>query len=91
MAKAKRKTLKTETDGAFFLKTVLYLILGSQWLFLVNPDQTRQIPLPIGLVIGGMFALHDHFQIDRKIEFAIILVACFIGYWAQTGVLAAVL
>lgn len=94
---AKPKTKKrvpkqvAETDGAYFLKIVLYLIVGAQWVYLTDPSQTRQIPLPLGLVIGGVFAMHDHFQIDRKIEFAILLVACLIGFWSQTGVLVAVL
>lgn len=93
----KKKTVKrkvkvpAETDGAYFLKIVLYLIIGAQWVYLVNPDQSRQIPLPIGLAIGALFAAHDHFQLDRKIEFAILAIACFIGYWAQTGLLVSVL
>lgn len=93
MAKTKQKSRRKaqETEGAFFLKTVLYLIIGSQWVFLVDQDQTTVVPLPAGLVIGGFFALHDHFQIDRKIEIAILLVACLIGFWSQTGVLVSVL
>lgn len=96
MAKAKTKKQSVrkqavETDGAFFLKIVLYVIIGSQWVFLTDLNQTRQIPLPVGLAIGGLFALHDHFQIDRKIEFAILLIACLVGFWSQTGVLIAVL
>lgn len=92
-AKTKRQTSKQapETDGAFFLKIVLYLIIGSQWVYLTDPAATKQIPLPVGLFIGAMFAMHDHFQIDRKIEFAILLIACFIGFWAQIGLLVAVL
>ncbi len=69
----------------------MYLVVGAQWLYVVNPAGTRQIPLPIGLLIGGAFALHEHFQIDRKIEFAVLLIACFIGFWSQTGLFVAVL
>lgn len=86
-AKSKRKSTAKETDGAFFLKLVLYVILGAQWVFLTDAPMTKQIPLPAGLLIGMFFTMHEHFQIDRKIEYAILLIACFIGYWAQTGVL----
>lgn len=76
----------TEPDSAYFFKLVIYLILGSQWLFLVDADLTRQIGLPLGLTIGLLLARHEHFQIDRKIEYAILLVATLVGYWANIGV-----
>lgn len=90
--KTKRKA-KTdqELDGVYILKIVLYLIVGAQWVRLTDPGLTTQIPLPVGLLVGGFFAMHDHFQIDRKIEFAILLIACFVGFWSQTGLLVAVL
>lgn len=75
-----------ETDGAFFLKIVLYLVIGSQWIWLVDSTQVRQIPLPIGLLLGVLFASHDKFQIDRKLEYAIVLIAAFIGFWAHVGI-----
>ncbi|HSX24269.1 MAG TPA: hypothetical protein VLE74_04165 [Candidatus Saccharimonadales bacterium] len=94
MAKSKIKTRKKprqELDGVYVLKIVLYLIIGSQWLWLTDTGLTRQIPLPIGVLVGGAFALHDHFQIDRKIEFAILLIACLVGFWSHTGLQAAIL
>jgi len=81
----KKNIRKTEAEGPYFLKLVLYLILGSQWIWLVDKSLTNQIPLPVGLVIGLVFAKHDHFQIDRKIEYAVLLVAMFVGYWSQVG------
>jgi hypothetical protein len=33
-----------------------------------------------------LFAVHDHFQIDRKIEYTVLLVAMFVGFWTQIGV-----
>jgi hypothetical protein len=94
MVKNKTKTRKKasqELDGVYVLKIVLYLIIGSQWLWLTNADNTRQMPLPLGLLVGGVFALHDHFQIDRKIEFAILLMACLVGFWSQAGLFINVL
>lgn len=89
MAKSKRKIVKKqaqELDGVYMLKIVLYMIIGSQWVFLTDAFMTKQLPLPIGLLVGGFFAMHDHFQIDRKIEFAILLIACVIGFWTQVGI-----
>ncbi len=92
-AKTKRKPNRTsqELDGVFVLKIVLYMVVGAQWIRFVDPAMTKQIPFPIGLVIGVMFAMHDHFQIDRKIEFAVLLIACLVGFWSQTGLAVVVL
>lgn len=84
MVKAKKKTAK-ESDGTFFLKLVLYTVMGSQWLWLVADDGTH-LPLPLGLALGLFFASHEHFKIDRKIEFAVLLVAALIAYWGQVGI-----
>jgi ethanolamine transporter EutH len=73
-------------DSVFLLKIVMYLILGSQWVRFVDGNGTGQIPIPIGLLIGLLFAVHDHFQIDRKIEFAVLLIAMFVGFWSQIGI-----
>ncbi|MES2970811.1 MAG: hypothetical protein V4702_00640 [Patescibacteria group bacterium] len=89
MAKTKRKRQPkgepTELDGVYVLKIVMYLIVGSQWVRFVDPGLTKQIPIPLGLIVGIIFAAHDHFKIDRKIEYAIIIIASFVGFWSQTG------
>lgn len=88
MAKAK-KTKKSvtniESDSGYLLKIVMYLIIGSQWVRIVDPASHTQIPIPVGFIIGLLFASHDHFKIDRKIEYAVLTVAMFIGFWIQTG------
>jgi hypothetical protein len=92
MAKTKRSSKKTAVpqsqrlDSVYLLKMVLYLILGSQWLRFVDSGNTWQVPIPLGLIVGILFAMHDHFQIDRKIEYAMLLLAMFVGFWAQIGV-----
>jgi hypothetical protein len=86
--KSSKKALVSQTqqpDSVYLLKLVLYLILGSQWLFFVNAADTWQFPIPAGLVIGVLFAMHDHFKIDRKIEYAMLLLAMFVGFWAHIG------
>ena len=69
MAKTKKQTNSTELDSVYLLKLVLYIVLGAQWLWFEQANGQR-IPLPIGLLVGVVFATHDHFQIDRKIEYA---------------------
>lgn len=93
MAKTKSKTAKkplsTEMDSVYILKMVLYLILGAQWLWF---DQTSggRIPIPIGILVGLAFAMHDHFMIDRKIEYAVLLVAMLVGFMANIGIAVSV-
>ncbi len=90
-AKQKRKSVKAhaqtqELDSVYMLKLVLYLIIGAQWIRLENHSGATQIPIPIGLIVGMLFAAHDHFKIDRRIEFAVLLIAMFVGFWTQVGV-----
>ncbi len=80
------KTIAAEPDSAYFLKLVMYLIVGSQWLRSESVPDWR-VPIPLGLIIGLLFASHDHFAIDRKIEFAVLLVATFIAFWLPMGVI----
>lgn len=89
--KTKRRQSSDETDGTYFLKLLMYLIIGSQWLRFVDAEMTRQIPIPAGLIIGVMFASHEHFNIDRKIEYAVLLVAMFVGFWSQMGIYVQIL
>jgi hypothetical protein len=83
MAKQKRK--QQPTDGAFVLKLVLYVILGSLWLKLHHNGANFTVPLPIGLLIGLLFTSHEHFRIDRKIEYAALIVAALLGMIAPYG------
>jgi hypothetical protein len=83
MAKIKKRASQ-EMDGVYLLKLVLYLLLGSMWIK-INHGADLQIPIPIGFIIGLIFAAHEHFQIDRKIEYAVLLVAMFFGYFAPYG------
>jgi len=66
------------------LKMVLYLILGSMWVK-ISHGGTLNIPIPVGFVIGLLFATHEHFQIDRKLEYTILLAAMLVGYIAPFG------
>lgn len=70
---------KYDKDSTFFLKLVIFLVLGSQWVYIQGADW--QLPIPVGLVIGLVFATHEHFQIDRKIEYAVLITSMFISFW----------
>ncbi len=86
MAKPKsKKSPTTELDGVFIFKLVLYVILGSLWLKIQKNGSSLQIPLPVGLLVGLLFSAHEHFQIDRKIEYAVLVVAALFGFLAPYG------
>ena len=89
MAKQKRRAKKaSESDSTYFLKLVLFFLLGTFWVRLLNVSfgPFGHLSLPLGLVLGLVFASHEHFQIDRKIEFAVLLAATFISFYLPVGI-----
>lgn len=89
--KAGVATPKQELDSVYVLKIILFLVLGAQWIRLVDPALTKQIPVPVGLIVGLYFARHEHFQIDRKVEYAVLIMAALVGFWSQAGVIISIL
>ena len=81
----KRKALPAETDSTYILKLVMYMIIGSLWVK-ISHEGPGQLPIPVGFIVGVMFAMHEHFRIDRKIEYALLLAAMFIGFWLPVGI-----
>lgn len=82
-----KKTKKTkkqvvEPDSLYFLKIVLFFIIGCLWL---RMGGETGISVPIGLIFGIILTSHEHFQIDRKIEYAVLLLATIISYIAPIG------
>jgi hypothetical protein len=63
----------------------MYLVLASQWLRIISISG-NEIPIPVGFMLGLYFASHEHFQIDRKIEYAILIVVMFIAFWLPVGI-----
>lgn len=79
----------TEADSAFVLKLVLYLVLGALWINFRTPVEIGAFSLhgfPIGLCLGLLFASHDQFAIDRKIEYALLLVMTVITFFLPAGI-----
>lgn len=83
-AKKRRVSAKQtpEKDSVYFLKLVLFFLVGCLWVQLGNENG---VPLPVGLVFGVLLASHEHFQIDRKIEYAILLIATILSFIAPIG------
>lgn len=71
--------MPNEADSTFFLKILLYFLLGAVWV------STPWLPIPVGLILGVVYAHHDHFQIDRKLEYVILLLAAIISFAAPIG------
>jgi hypothetical protein len=74
MSKPAKKTTAKETDNAYFLKILIYFVLGTIWI-----KHNGYVFLPAGAILGVIIAQKDHFAIDRKVEYAIILVSAVIG------------
>jgi len=74
-----------EPDSTFFLKIVMYMIIGSVWLYFDGSSALWRA-VPVGLVVGLLFVQHDHFAIDRKIEYAVLLVSAVLSYALPVGV-----
>ena len=88
--KKKKQSQESESDSTYFLKLVLYVVLGSLWLKFADPIMLGDLvinALPVGLVIGLIFASHDHFQVDRKIEYAVLIIVTVLSYFAPSGIL----
>ncbi|MBP7820483.1 hypothetical protein KA025_00005 [Candidatus Saccharibacteria bacterium] len=82
MASKKQKQKADELDGIYLLKIVMFFLLGCLW---VNIGTNPGLPVPIGLFIGIVFATHDHFKIDRKIEYVVLLMATVLSFIAPIG------
>ena len=79
---AKKKNRRNEPDSVYFLKLIMFFIIGGIWVYF----EDSSIPgIPIGLIVGILFASHDHFQIDRKIEYAVLLAAAVLSFVAPIG------
>jgi len=87
MAKTKKNRAAKQPqnlDGVYLLKLALYVILGSMWVKITRGDNLS-LPVPVGFIAGLLFASHEHFQTDRKIEYAVLMVAMLAGYFAPYG------
>jgi hypothetical protein len=79
-----------ESDGTYFLKLVVFTLLGTFWVRFGQPVEWLGIPLtalPIGLIIGLMLVRRfEKHQSDRKIWYAILVVVTIACAYAPTGI-----
>jgi len=79
-----------ETDSRYFLKLVIFVILGTLWLKFAQPVSWLGVPLngiPLGLVVGVLIVnKFEKYQADRKIWYAILLVVTIICYFVPAGI-----
>lgn len=79
-----------ESDGTYFLKLVVFVLLGTLWLKFLHPVSWQGIPLnglPLGLLFGLVLVSYfEKHQSDRKIWYAILLVVTIICYFVPAGI-----
>jgi len=79
-----------ESDGTYFLKLVVFVLLGTLWLKFAQPVTWLGLPvggLPVGLLAGLILVnKFEKYQSDRKIWYAILLVVTIICYFVPAGI-----
>ncbi|MEO5950154.1 MAG: hypothetical protein ABIQ04_01765 [Candidatus Saccharimonadales bacterium] len=79
-----------ETDSTYFLKLVVFILLGTLWLKFAEPISWQGIRftgVPLGLVLGIIgIAKFEKYQEDRKIWYAVLVVVSIICYFVPAGV-----
>ena len=81
---------KSESDSTFLFKIVLYVIFGALWLKFAIPLHVGPWTIgafPLGLILGLVFASHENFQIDRKIEYAILVMMTVLTFFVPAAIL----
>lgn len=69
-----------------FLKIALFFVLGIIWLrfgMKIGPIEV----LPIGLVVGLVFAIFERFRIGRRIEILVLIIAALVSYFTPIGII----
>lgn len=79
-----------ESDGTYFLKLVVFTLLGTFWVRFGTPIEWFGMPigaLPVGLLLGLVLVRKfEKHQSDRKIWYAILLVVTIVCAYAPTGI-----
>lgn len=79
-----------ESDGTYFLKLVVFVLLGTFWLKFSQPMSWFGVPLnalPVGFLVGLLLVRQfEKHQSDRKIWYAILIVVTIICYNAPAGI-----
>ena len=79
-----------ETDGTYFLKLVVFVLLGTLWIKFAQPVSWLGMPLngiPLGMLAGLILVNRfEKYQSDRKIWYAILVIVTIICYFVPAGI-----
>lgn len=79
-----------ESDSTYFLKLVVFVLLGTLWLKFAQPISWLGVPMngiPLGMLVGLLLVSRfEKHQSDRKIWYAILLVVTIICYFVPAGI-----
>lgn len=79
-----------ESDGTYFLKLVIVVMLGTLWLKLAQPLSWNGIPFggfPIGAAVGLVgISLLEKDQSNRKIWYAVLVIVTIVSYFVPAGI-----
>lgn len=80
----------SETDGVYFLKLIVVVLLSTLWLKFAAPLSWQGIPLtafPLGaLIVAAGIKLLEKDGYNRKIWFAVLVVVTIISYFVPAGI-----
>lgn len=90
-AATKLKSQVTESDGTYFLKLVIVILLATVWIKLAQPLSWSGIPFggfPVGAIIGlaGILLIEKN-QTDRKIWYAVLVIVTIVSYFLPAGII----
>lgn len=80
-----------EKDSVFFLKLVVFVVLGALWLRLKEPIPLGPLEvqgLPVGLMIALLLVLKlEKYQFNRKIWYTALVLVAILSSFTPVGVL----
>jgi positive regulator of sigma E activity len=79
-----------ESDGTYFLKLVVFILIGTFWIIFKQPVTWLGLPLnavPIGMLVGFLLvSKFEKLQSDRKIWYAILIIVTLVSYFRPAGI-----
>lgn len=79
-----------ESDGRYFLKLVLVILMGTVWLKFQSPISILGAPfygIPIGMLAGLLIIKQfEKYQFNRKIWYAILVIVTVLSYFIPAGI-----
>ena len=88
--KVNSKVNESEPDSKFLLKLVVVVLIATLWLKFSQPHDWLGVTftaIPIGVFIGLLLIhIFEHFQTDRKIWFAVIVIVGILSYFVPAGI-----